>query len=63
MAAARYPATAMSESKSPLPISPQDLVTTGLGFVLGLCMLGGFVLLAKTLGLALLVNHGNVPHQ
>ncbi|MBL8726571.1 MAG: hypothetical protein JNK49_21190 [Planctomycetes bacterium] len=53
----------MSDTKPTLPISPQDLVTTGLGFALGIGMIGGFILLAKTLGLALLVNHGNVPHQ
>lgn len=53
----------MSDPKSQLPISPQDLATTAIGFVLGLGLLGGFVLLAKTLGLALLVNHSNVPHQ
>jgi len=53
--------TPMSESK-PL-IDPKELAPAGVGFVLGLVLLGCFVLFAKAMGLTLLVNHANIPYQ
>ena len=51
----------MSDSK-PL-IDPKELVPAAIGVVLGVCILAGFVLLASSLGLTLLVDHSNIPHQ
>ena len=51
----------MSESK-PL-IDPKELTPAAIGFVLGLALLGFFVLLSKGMGLTLLVNHANIPYQ
>ena len=51
----------MSESK-PL-IDPKELAPAAVGFVLGLALLGCFVLFAKGMGLTLLVNHANIPYQ
>lgn len=52
----------MSAPKSPL-IDPKELVPALLGLGLGLGMLCFFVLLAMSLGMPLLVNHGNIPMQ
>lgn len=54
----------MSDDKKPaLPIDPKELVPAGIGFVIGLVLIGAFVALALALGLTLLVDHGNIPHQ
>lgn len=59
-----YPAApTMTDAKKTLPIDPKDLVTTAIGFVVGLGILVFFIGLAKVLDLTLLVNHGNIPHQ
>ena len=53
----------MSDSKSQLPIDPKELVPAGIGMVLGVALIVGFVLLATSIGLTLLVDHGDIPHQ
>lgn len=53
----------MSDAKKTLPIDPKELVPAAFGFVLGIGILAFFVSLAMVLGLTLLVNHGNIPHQ
>lgn len=42
-------------------IDPKELFPAAVGFALGLGILVFFVLLSKTLGLTLLVDHGNLP--
>ena len=44
-------------------IDPKELAPLAVGFVLGLALLGFFVLFAKGMGLTLLVNHANIPYQ
>ena len=51
----------MSESKK--LIDPKELTPVAVGFVLGIALLGFFVLFAKSMGLTLLVNHANIPYQ
>ena len=51
----------MSESK-PL-LDPKEMAPLVVGFVLGLALIGFFVLFAKGMGLTLLVNHANIPYQ
>lgn len=53
----------MTDGKNSSPIDPKELVPAALGFVLGVGILGFFLGLAKVLGLTLLVNHANIPHQ
>ena len=53
----------MSDSKPQLPVDPKELVPAGVGVVLGILLLGAFVLLAQGIGLTLFVDHGNIPHQ
>lgn len=53
----------MSDAKTSLPIDPKDLVTAAVGFVVGIAILAFFTGLATALDLALLVKHGNIPHQ
>jgi len=53
----------MSDSKSQLPIDPKELIPAGIGMVLGVTLIVGFVLLATSIGLTLLVDHGDIPHQ
>jgi hypothetical protein len=50
-------------SASKLPIDPKELTPAAIGVVLGVVILIGFVALASALGLTLLVDHGNIPHQ
>ena len=51
----------MSESK-PL-IDPKELAPMAMGLLLGLALMTCFVLLAKGMGLPLLVDHANIPHH
>ncbi|HEU4419142.1 MAG TPA: hypothetical protein VFT55_09400 [Planctomycetota bacterium] len=51
----------MSASK-PL-IDPKELAPLAVGFVLGLALLGFFVLFAMGMGLTLLPSHANIPYQ
>lgn len=51
----------MSESKK--LIDPKELAPAAIGFVLGLALLGFFVLFAKGMGLTLLPNHPDIPYQ
>lgn len=53
----------MSDDKKQLPIDPKELMPAAVGFVLGLCLLGAFVLLAMGLDLTLLVDAGDLPRQ
>ena len=53
----------MSDSKPQLPIDPKDLVPAGIGMAIGVALIIGFVVLATTIGLTLLVDHGDIPHQ
>lgn len=53
----------MSDVKKSLPIDPKELVPVAFGFVLGIGILVFFLALSQGLGLTLLVNHGNIPHQ
>ncbi len=51
----------MSSSK-PL-INPKELLPAAAGFAVGLLLLAGFYLLAKTLGMATFVEYTNLPRQ
>ena len=51
----------MSEPKK--LIDPKEMGPVAAGFVLGIALIGFFVLMAKGMGLTLLVNHANIPYQ
>ena len=53
----------MSDDKPQLPIDPKELVPAGVGLAIGVALIVGFVLLASTMGLTLLVDQGDIPHQ
>ena len=53
----------MTDSKNPLPIDPKDLVPAGVGVVLGVALILGFVLLATSIGLTLFVDFNDMPRQ
>lgn len=53
----------MSDDKPQLPIDPKELVPAGFGIAIGIALIVGFVLLATTMGLTLLVDQGDIPHQ
>jgi hypothetical protein len=53
----------MSQAPQTPLLDPKELVPAAGGFVLGIGIIVFFIGLAKVLGLALLVNHGNIPHQ
>ncbi len=53
----------MSDTKSPLPIDPKELVPAGIGVALGVALIVGFVVLALGIGLTLFVDHGDIPYQ
>lgn len=53
----------MSDDKPLLPIDPKELVPAGVGVAVGIALIVGFVVLAVTMGLTLLVDQGDIPHQ
>lgn len=53
----------MSEAETTFPIDPKELAPAVGGFVIGLCLIGCFVLLAVGLGLTLLVDKNAIPFQ
>jgi len=53
----------MTSVDKPRILDPKDLLPVGQGFAIGLGILAFFLGLAKLVGLTLLVNHGNIPHQ
>ena len=53
----------MTETKKPLPIDPKELVPAGIGFFLGLLILGLFVGLTIVMGLPTIVEGWNIPRQ
>lgn len=54
-------APTMSDSK-PL-IDPKELKPLALGLLLGLALLGFFVVLSAAMSQTLLVDHSNIPYQ
>jgi hypothetical protein len=53
----------MSDQKQPFPIDPKELVPAGVGVMLGVGLIVAFVALAAGIGLTLLVDQGDIPHQ
>ena len=53
----------MTDTKPQLPIDPKDLMPAGIGVALGVALILGFVLLATSIGLTLLVDMSDIPHQ